>query len=375
MAISIQPLSQATRGIPFDITIDIQDPSSSDRIDITDISFLPRGGDDSGVTRRVVYNDTNKQIKLFGEYKDLYDDDYVIYVPRGAATRIVEGYDDENGNYVRPVRLSDEAFAEQKLKFPKLVQPTIITSIEQLPPGQDLIFALQDEREDLSKIYDLEIKYNELDIDGNIVSSNTYIDILTHTVNTSTKQFQEILQNYFEATNPPIAFSNSIKTDDILEPDRVLELQTQATFVDEGESFDISLSTNVPYRTATLIPYTITGISADDIQQELTGNFKFEFTRSLSTHTFTTVIDALSENGPETFTLTLDDYPDLSVSVIINDTSQSAVIISEAGNDASANVIFIDNTGIPLFDSQGVRITSNNINFTAAQINTKLGSI
>ena len=87
------------------------------------------------------------------------------------------------------------------------------------------------------------------------------------------------------------------------------------------------------------------------------------------------VCACVNENGPETFLLTLDDYPDLSVSVIINDTSQSAVIISEAGADASANVIFIGNTGIQLFDSQGVRITSNNINFTAAQINTKLGSI
>lgn len=375
MAISIQPLSEATRGIPFDITIDIQDPSFSDSIDITDILFLPRGGDDSGVIRRVVYNDTNKQIKLSGEYKDLYDDDYVIYVPKGAATRFVEGYDDENGNYVRPVRLSDEAFAEQKLQFPNLVQPTIITGIEQLPPGQDLIFALQDERDNLSKIYDLEIKYNELDIDGNIVSSNTYIDILTHTVNTSTKQFQEILQNYFEATSPPIAYSNSLKLNDILEPDRVLELQTQSTVVNEGESFDISLSTNVPYTSSTLIPYTITGISADDITGELTGNFKFDSTRSLSTHTFTTVTDALSENGPETFLLTLNDYPDLSVSVIINDTSQSSVIISEAGSNAATNIVFIDSTGIPLFDSQGVRITSDNINFTAAQINTKLGSI
>ena len=375
MAISIEPLSITTRGIPFDITINIQDPSSSDSIDITEILFLPRGGDDSGVIRSVVYNDTNKQIKLSGEYKDLYDDDYVIYVPKGAATRFVEGYDDENGNYVRPVRLSDEAFAEQKLQFPNLVQPTIITGIEQLPPGQDLIFALQDERDELSKIYDLEIKYNELDIDGNIVSSNTYIDILTHTVNTSTKQFQEILQNYFEATSPPIAYSNSLKLNDILEPDRVLELQTQATFVDEGDSFDISLSTNVPYTSSTLIPYTITGISADDITGELTGNFKFDSTRSLSTITFTTITDALSENGPETFLLTLNDYPDLSVSVIINDTSQSSVIISEAGSNAATNIVFIDSTGIPLFDSQGVRITSANINFTAAQINTKLGSI
>ena len=371
MAISIQQLSEATRGIPFDITIDIQDPSSSDSIDITNVSFLPRGGDDSGVTRRVYPN----MIKLFGQYKDLYDDDYIIYVPKGSATRFVEGYEDESGVYVKPVALSDEEFEEQKLRFPALVQPTIITSLEQLPSGQDLIFAMQDERDSLSKIYDLEIKYNEVDIEGNIVSSNTYIDILTHTVNTSTKQFQEVLQNYFEGTNPPISYSNSISAGDVSAPERVLELQTQSTVVNEGESFDISLSTDTPYTETTLLPYTITGISADDITGELTGNFEFDSTKSLSTITFTTVADALSEDGPETFLLTLNDYPDLSVSVIINDTSQSSVIISESGSNAATNFVFIDSSGIPLFDSQGVRITSANINFTAAQINTKLGSI
>jgi len=371
MAISIQPLLQTTRGIPFDIVIDILDPTVNDTIAITDISFLPVGGDDSGVKREVVFNDSYKQIKLSGEYKDLYDDDYVIYVPKGAATRFVEGYDDENGNYVRPVRLSDEAFAAQKLRFPNLVQPTIVTNIEQLPPGQDLIFAMQDEREELSKTYDIEILYNELDIEGNILSNNTYIDQLIHTVNTSTKMFQEVLQNYFEGTSPPIAYSNSIA----LANSVVLELQTQSTVVNEGESFDISLSTDTPYTETALLPYTITGISADDITGELTGNFELNSTQSLSTITFTTVTDALSENGPETFLLTLNDYPDLSVSVIINDTSQSSVIISESGSNAATSVVFIDSSGIPLFDSQGVRITSANINFTAAQINTKLGSI
>ena len=373
MAISIQPLAPATRGIPFDIVIDIQTPDAS--VVVTDISFLPRGGDDSGVTRRVTYNDTNKNIKLSGEYKDLYDDDFIIYVPRGAATRFVEGYDDTDGNYVKPTLLSDTAFAEQKLKFPSLVHPTIIKSIEQLPDDQDLIFAMQDERDGLSKIYDVEIKYNEIDLEDNLISSNTYIDVLTHDVATSTKQFQEILQNYFTATSPPIAYSNSIASGDTDAPERFLELKTQATFVNEGESFTISLSTDTPYSETTLIGYTITGISAADITTELTGNFEFDSTKSLSTITFTTVSDALSENGPETFLLTLNNYSDLSVSVIINDTSQSAVIISNAGSDAPSNTIFIDNTSIPLFDSQGVRITSDNINFTAAQINTKLGSI
>lgn len=374
MAISIQRLAPATRGIPFDITIEIQTPESVDTLVVTDISFIPQGGDDRGVTRKIIYNDTNRTIKLSGEYKDLYDDDFIVYVPKGAATRFVEGYDD-NGNYVKPVRLSDEAFAEQLLKFPALVQPTIITSVEQLPANEDLIFAMQDERDGLVKTYDIEIKYNELDIEGNIISSSTYIDQLQHKVNTSTKQFQQVLQNYYEGTSPSIAYSNSIATAEVSAPERFLQLQTQAISVDEGESFNISISTNVPYEESTLIPYTITGISATDITNELTGNFKFDSATSLDSVTIVSVADALSEDGPETFLLTIDNYPDLSVSVIINDTSQSALIISEAGNDAAANTIFIDDIGIPLFDSQGIRITSANISFTAAQINTKLESI
>jgi hypothetical protein len=371
MGISIQHPPAVTRGIPFDITISITSPGDASGIDVTNVSFLSRGEDDSGVTLRVYPN----MIKLFGEYKDLYDDDYIIYIPKGSATRFVEGYEDESGVYVKPVALLDEEFEEQKLRFPALVQPTIITSLEQLPPGQDLIFAMQDERDSLSKIYDLQIDYNEVDIEGNIISRNVFTDELIHIVNTSTKQFQEVLQNYFEGTNPPISYSNSIPAGDVIAPERVLELQTQSTVVNEGESFDISLSTDTPYTETTLLPYTITGISADDITGELTGNFELNSTQSLSTITFTTVTDALSEDGPETFLLTLNDHPDLSVSVIINDTSQSSVIISEAGSNAATNVVFIDSTGIPLFDSQGVRITSDNINFTAAQITTKLGTI
>jgi hypothetical protein len=59
MAISIQRLAPATRGIPFDITIEIQTPESVDTLVVTDISFIPQGGDDRGVTRKIIYNDTN----------------------------------------------------------------------------------------------------------------------------------------------------------------------------------------------------------------------------------------------------------------------------------------------------------------------------
>ena len=85
----------------------------------------------------------------------------------------------------------------------------------------------------------------------------------------------------------------------------------------EGASITITLTTtNVP--DSTTIPYTITGVSSADISGEsLTGNFTVLLnSASLS---LTIASDFLTE-GPETLTLTLDDY-DESVDVAINDTS------------------------------------------------------
>ena len=377
MSIRINQIAHVTRGIPFDIFINIEGEQSPGSIDITSVVFKPIGTLDSGLTLEVIFNKTLSRIRLSGEYKDLYNQDYVIYVSKGAATRIVEGYTDTDGLYVKPTRLSDELFAEQKLKFPTLVQPTIITSIDNLPDGQDLIFAMADERVALSRQYDMEIKYNEINIsDNTIISSNAYTDIITHTVSTSTQHLQQVLQNYYGTADSTVAYSNStpvVVTEDNVEVTRVLELKSSHISINEGESITITLNTSIAYNVPTLIGYTITGISSSDITIPLTGNFTFDSSITTSVITIPIVTDLLTE-GPETLIFSLNDS-NLSVSVVIKDTSQSSIVVVNIGDNPVSGIVLLDNTGKPLVDSAGIVLTTTNINFTPSQINTLLGSI
>lgn len=94
-------------------------------------------------------------------------------------------------------------------------------------------------------------------------------------------------------------------------------LAASTTSVSEGGSFTITLTTtNVS--DGTQVPYTITGVSSGDIAgEELTGNFNM----LLGTATLEIdVTEDLATEGPETFTITLDNVAE-SVSVSINDTS------------------------------------------------------
>jgi hypothetical protein len=76
----------------------------------------------------------------------------------------------------------------------------------------------------------------------------------------------------------------------------------------EGQSFNITISTTVGTTVSdgTTVPYTITGIQANDITEALTGNF------TLTSNTDTITIN-LEANSPidenETMTIKLDDYP------------------------------------------------------------------
>ena len=86
--------------------------------------------------------------------------------------------------------------------------------------------------------------------------------------------------------------------------------------VDEADSFDVTLTTtNVS--DGTNIPYVITGIQAEDILEPLSGNFTVN--SNTATKTFN-VVDDLTTEGAETFTLTLDIIG-TNVSVTVNDTS------------------------------------------------------
>jgi hypothetical protein len=97
-------------------------------------------------------------------------------------------------------------------------------------------------------------------------------------------------------------------------------LATNATDVNEGGTFTITLATqNVAAGTPLL--YTITGVESADINgASLTGQFVVGTTNAI---TFTVSSDGLSE-GQETFAIALDNGQ-ASTTVTINDTSQSVV--------------------------------------------------
>jgi hypothetical protein len=92
---------------------------------------------------------------------------------------------------------------------------------------------------------------------------------------------------------------------------------TATTSEIEGQSFNITISTTVGTTVSdgTTVPYTITGIQANDIAEALTGNF------TLTSNTDTITIN-LEANSPidenETMTIKLDDYP-TSASIRIYD--------------------------------------------------------
>tara|TARA_R110000851_G_scaffold198669_1_gene349729 strand:+ start:1541 stop:8431 length:6891 start_codon:yes stop_codon:yes gene_type:complete len=93
-------------------------------------------------------------------------------------------------------------------------------------------------------------------------------------------------------------------------------LASNKASVYEGSSFILSLTTNLTV-TSTPVPYTITGVSSADIANEvLTGTL----TPSSNTKTIT-VTEDLSEEGNETFVMTLDNgASNTSVSIIDSST-------------------------------------------------------
>jgi hypothetical protein len=85
-------------------------------------------------------------------------------------------------------------------------------------------------------------------------------------------------------------------------------------------TFRITLNTTL-VANGTLVPYTVTGISAADLSSEtLTGNFTVQSNTAYKD--FTVAADGLTE-GAETFLLTLNGFTN-SVSVVIADTSRAA---------------------------------------------------
>jgi hypothetical protein len=98
-------------------------------------------------------------------------------------------------------------------------------------------------------------------------------------------------------------------------------LNFSETTVNEGGSFNVNISAinGVP---GVQVPYTVTGVTSADIGGDsLTGFFTIG---SVETVSFTTAEDLTTE-GNETLTFTLNNYPDVSGTVTIVDTSLDVV--------------------------------------------------
>jgi hypothetical protein len=112
-------------------------------------------------------------------------------------------------------------------------------------------------------------------------------------------------------------------------------LSSSAASVNEGGTFTITLTTSgVPDGTSQA--YTVTGVSASDISESLTGTFTINSNTASATFNVT---NDFSTEGSETFTLSLDGRGE-SVDVIINDTSGTAVynnLVNDTGGSNDVN--------------------------------------
>lgn len=103
----------------------------------------------------------------------------------------------------------------------------------------------------------------------------------------------------------------------VISPNATYALSRSGAVVDEGSSITITVHTT-GVQTGQAIPYTITGISAADIDQPLTG--VFSVMNGVASKLFNVNTDMLVE-GDEVFTLLLDDAGE-EISVTVHDTTQ-----------------------------------------------------
>lgn len=139
---------------------------------------------------------------------------------------------------------------------------------------------------------------------GNFTVNNNFASLL---VSVSTDILDEDLETFtltLDATGDSVSVA-------LLDP--VFVLSSDKEMVNEGQSFTIRLDT-LGVSDGTLIAYTITGVSSDDINGvSLTGFFTME--NDSSQITFTTSVNPEVE-GEETFTLTLDNgFASIAVSI------------------------------------------------------------
>lgn len=147
----------------------------------------------------------------------------------------------------------------------------------------------------------------------------------------------EAPQNQSVPTSGTISMSDFYGT-----VDQSFVLSRSASSIRETESAIITLTT-VGIADNTQIPYTITGISAGDISESLTGNFTV--VSGTATTTITAVYDSLVEST-ETFTLSLDNGAS-SISVSILDSTYSLSRSASNVNEGATQTITLTTQGVP----------------------------
>ena len=158
----------------------------------------------------------------------------------------------------------------------------------------------------------------------------------------------------------------------------------------EGQVFDITLTCLnrdfipgdiIEYYTvsdSTISPTPAISISPDDLDPAYSGMdgfFRIPEGQQSATIQFQCIIDTLFE-GPEVFTIALNDYPDVARSYTIIDSQGNETDSGSAPTyPTSTGAVLFDSEGLPLTDSQGDQITSEDLDLSVDDINTKLASI
>lgn len=151
------------------------------------------------------------------------------------------------------------------------------------------------------------VSENDIDISltGNFVTDNQGESSIT---------FTTVLDDFEESETLTLTLDNTATSISVPISDALYTLNSSSSSPSEGNTINISLTTNeVPDNT--VLPYTITGISSEDIEESLTGTFTVN--NNLSQKSFTFRNDAVNDPG-EQFNLELDNQK-ASISLPITD--------------------------------------------------------
>ena len=404
MAIQVSDISDVKRFEKFSLEIPIE---INFEYIIESMSLTAIGTKDAGITLSV----SNDTPIISGQYTSSFNDN-ILFVNKGEATRLqIFEYDgsqpdgfakDENGENIPldvPLPLSEEKFLEEKIKFPSLVQPTKITSIEQLLKNKDLIFAQQDPTETINVQYQLAIEYSTYDQEtGATETQDILLATLDHDIETDTAVFQSILETYY-TPNKVLSSANTINNFINTPPDAPDDETPDAP--DDVPVILPNIPRAINYRIVTN-NYTIVegdnillrcvgdGTTTTEVQKTfyakaldgatavgepvIDGTFVFNPGSTLSNEIIVPTGIDLSPANQSYIVYLEDDGTNATSSTIVTvlDISTATTHTSNAGSNPNPYSTMLDETGRALIDENGIVLTTINMNQTVAQLDAKL---